>query len=326
MSSLESNTIDASAKPGEILVHHDSLKEEVKKLRLFANGKLGNRNQRGMLIWGPTGSGKTTLISTAFPFIGAQFKAIKAGREPVLFTQDAEGKNKAEVLCVSAPDQSTTKGIYTSILQHLSVPTRGTQFEQKEQVIGYLRDLGTKLLIIEETQQITRSSTHKVADTFKAAIDDLPCRTVLVGLTEIQRLMAKNYQLEYRVINPIILEPFDWRVKGQKEGFLKVLRTLKSEHKQLFSSIDLAASPAAECLHIICGGLLGSLTSFLSSAVDIAAAHDRDHVLLSDLEKASADRKKAWPKFKDPFQDILPTSWAPASMLAGSDETGPEKA
>ena len=310
-------------KPGDTLVQHDALTAEVKKLRLFAQGKLGNSNQKGMLIWGPTGSGKTTLISTAFPFIGQQIKDMKAGIEPVIFTKDATGNDKAPVLMVAAPENGTTKQFYANILRRIDIGVhpRGNQQEQREQVKGYLADLETKLLIIEETQQITRSSAYELADVFKGAIDNFPCRTVLCGLTEISRLLEDNDQLDYRIVDPIVLEPFDWFNLDQRKAFKKILRTVQTEHETLFCHLDLTASPTVECLNIISGGLLGSLTSFLSLAVDVAAMAGRPYVLLEDLETLAATRKKARPALSDPFKDVLPSVWKPAPMQSGSNKT-----
>ncbi|MFL7904310.1 TniB family NTP-binding protein [Azospirillum argentinense] len=259
-----------------------------------------------MLLHGPTRSGKSKLIMDY------------VDDHPV--AEGPEG-DRQEVVYVKAPYPCTTKNLVERIVKVLGHPRpharSGSQnrgrfqnsprmFDMMDVLLGYVRDLGVRLMFIDEVHQATRTqqAVLDAATLFKDLINEGEFSLVLAGTAEAKRLFLAHDELEGRLLAVHELQPFDWFDTRRRETFLTFLdamdRKLPFEERS-----DLASADMAVRIHAVSGGIIGNVARLVENAGVIAALQGARRILPAHF--AAAFAKKAINKdSENPFLGAPP--------------------
>jgi hypothetical protein len=271
---------------------------------------------RCKLLVGPTGVGKTELLKDIFS-------------EPEFaMTQGPMGVVQP-IIRVDAPEKGTTKSLTEQLLRQLQDrhPTRGTLPEMKHRLTCQLIGQQTKLIVIDEIHQLSRSNHYTFADYLKDLLNATDCALLGVGLADALELPRVNPQLARRCLPPIALKPFDWfDESADRPIFQSLLHTMKQEDPDRFKHLPIEQDALAAALHFASGGATGGVVQLLVGT--LAEAKKRGAAPnLEDMAKAFDRLVLLWdhkPKF-NPFRVTqLPEEWAPMPFEQGST-TGQSK-
>lgn len=310
-----SGPASAVQMPGHLFIHYNRAKKVQRHLQLFEQGMIGGPKQRTMFMFGPTGSGKSQLIKFAFPSARRKIRRVK---------RNGEDKNVLDVLLISAPGNGTARSILAEILLQLSIPTRKSESAQEllHRVKAILGGLETSLLVVDEMQQFT-SSDYPVSDMIKNLTDGLPCRSLLVGLADLNEFAKLNPQLAHRLAIPIALPAFEWRSQSDQTDFVGLLKQFQRYHPIAFAEVDITKDALPKTLHHASRGLIGELTAILADAISFARLHRRETIKLDDLKKAVKKMLKSFEGRDNPFElEVLPAISPAAPLHSGINVNG----
>ena len=175
-----------------------------------------SHRMRGMLIVGPSGNGKTTLLL---------FMTDECGR----VQNEETGEFSQLVVYSTAPTGCDQKQFLIFLLETLGCPiVYKTRNEMFRQVIQLLKHLGTKVLIIDEFQQLMEGTPRQQADILtmiKMISDKASVSIVGAGLSKAENAVLHDEQLYYR-LPPIDLPLWTTKPEGIKD-YRKMLKTFE---------------------------------------------------------------------------------------------------
>ncbi|MDQ5826637.1 MAG: TniB family NTP-binding protein [Chloroflexota bacterium] len=250
-----------------------------------------------MLVTGPTGAGKTTLIETY------------VRRYPPEFTESGTHR---PVVMATIPSPATIGNLTTSLLYALGDPLagRGTIGAQTHRVMSYFRDCGTQLLILDELQHFVDRDSAKVlqnaSNWLKTLIKETKVACVLVGLEgEAEQVVDINPQLARLFGDPYVLTPFRWDPDDPRtmDEFRRLMYEIEIR-LPLNEPSDLSSLDTAARCYAASNGTISYLMALVRRATHLAllGGHERlDHTLLAQaFDQRLAGSRRA---VQNPFRD-----------------------
>jgi hypothetical protein len=290
------------------IAHPAAVAARKRILHLIQTGSNPNVPNIQFLV-GPTGAGKSGLIKAVVD--DKQFQ-----------TREGPGGIIRPVLLVEAPHKGTIKGLAEVMLRELGDPhpSRGTETEMKDRIYNYLEGQETRLVIIDEVQQLSRSNRYDYAEFLKTLKNNISCPILCVGLADALELMRSNAQLKRRCRPAIELRPLDWFKPDQQRTYRQILAAFRKVLAPRFDSLAIENGAVAAALHISAGGAVGATHDFLHLCLDecdVDPKANSDQVELKHLAEAFAELHKGERVFNPFTVEKLPDSWGPLDFNAG---------
>jgi hypothetical protein len=262
---------------------------------------------------GPTGVGKSGLIDAIMD--DKQF-------------QPSEGPNGdlRPILLVEAPHKGTIKGLAEVMLRELGDPhpARGTETEMKDRIYNYLAGQETKLVIIDEVQQLSRSNRYDYAEFLKTLKNNVTCPILCVGLADALELARSNAQLKRRCRPAIELRPLDWFNAKERKIYRGILAAFRKTLAPRFNSLPIENDAIAAATHIATGGAVGGTHDFLRLCIDENDLDDvatSDQVQIKHMAMAFDGVHSGERNVFNPFTvQKLPDHWSPLPFDTGAKQ------
>lgn len=270
-------SLDKDPLSNKYLVDHPYFKGARDVLRSCYDSFGKTPDPRCVPILGPSGCGKSTAID----------KFLKE-----LHVESSESSQRP-VLVVETPSNPTVKTLASAVLNTIGDPlySRGTEIQMTVRILGLLANLGTRLLVFDEMQNlIDRDSdklNYKASDWLKSLINKSNIPTVIVGLERTEELFLVNEQLRRRFREAYVMKPFGWNNPDSNKnliGFLKVL-----QQKLPFSSdMMLYSEEMAYRFYCATAGLVGYIMAIIREAENLARESGSTFINKDHLAKAYA--------------------------------------
>ena len=262
------------------------------RLKEVRQDTLRSRTSKGLLLQGPSGVGKTTLIQE---FISATFQG---GFVP--------GKRCAAIR-VEIPSSPSKKNLATAVLLALGDPfatSRRHSAEVKfQRIVKLLENLDVELIILDEAQHLVdykRATAFEAADWIKSLLNATRTTFVLVGLPRTEQLLWANEQLRRRFSASVLYDRLRWDNREDQNQFAALVNAIGGILP--VPTVKLVTDDMLRRLHHACFGLIDYLIKILDRAVWLVS-QGRSHGV--DLEVlANAFRDEVWsqvPSHRNPF-------------------------
>ncbi len=250
----------------------------------------------GLMIAGPSGVGKTTLID----HYHEQFPRHSDG-----------AATRVPVLVVSTPAGPTVKSLAQAVLVALGDPAahRGTAEEKTLRIHLFLERCHVEMLFLDEFHHFfyTESSKHfrHISDWLKGLMDQTRIALVLVGLPEGEEVVKANPQLWRRFSSRSLLSAFDMKDAKDFVEFRGLLRAFQKS-LPLPVEVPLYGANLARRFWLGSDGRLDYVRKILEGAVAVA---NRAGLRSLDLPAyASAFRNQIWDAATDRLNPFTPVS------------------
>lgn len=257
---------------------HKLMQLAIDRIRLHGiKVKEAGRPMRGLLVTGPTGSGKTTGIEEYVAHLMRQ-GAYADGLMPVLYLRL---RKKVTVLKLLRAILSKFGDRYAR---------RRDEDELIEQVRNCIARAGVQVIVIDECQYLKNKTTDNLAvtDQLKTFLDDCIAPVVFVGIDEAQEMFDENLQLAGRCADPVKLMPLTMS-SADVDLLTKFLEKLDEEmvDRKLTRQTSSLGSPYnVTCLHLASGGVIGQAYRIVRAALLIATSRGALFVEAYDLSLA----------------------------------------
>ncbi|MBK8158389.1 MAG: TniB family NTP-binding protein [Rhodospirillaceae bacterium] len=282
---------------------HSAYRAANKGLRRFVDSREGRLTQRALLLLGPAGTGKSTLINNFF-------------RTPEFEAVDTPLGLRQPAIIVEAPSRGTVGALSEVILAKLNDknPQRGNVQAKMARMFHNLLEQKVGVIVIDEVDQLTLTNAFAYADYLKSILNQSRSRLVLVGLETALSLPRANDQLARRCDAPQLLNAFDWFKLSDRSEFKQILEGIQNDAPSVFAECPISDPTLAAAINFATEGSLGFVDSLLTYAVDCANDDERDQLTIADLAQACDSiyqlRSIAGARI-NPFRDALPLQWRP---------------
>lgn len=273
---------DVEARFDEIYLNyprHKQMQLAIDRIRLHGiKVKGSNRPMRGLLITGPTGSGKTTGIEEYVAHLVRE-GAYADGRMPVLYLRLRKKVTVIKLL----------RAILAKFGDRHA--RRRDEDELIEQVRNCIERAGVEVIVIDECQHLRNKSTDnlEVTDQLKTFLDDCIAPVVFVGINEAQEMFDENLQLAGRCADPVSLTPLQLTKDADVALLTKFLELLDEQmvQRSLTNRASSLNSPyIVTCLHLASAGVIGQAYRIVRAALLIATSRGALFVEAYDLSLA----------------------------------------
>lgn len=265
-------------------VHHEAFSEAVRKIALLHHRGKVARAPEGLLIYGQSGSGKSSV---------ADYYQSKFPRY-----LDDDGY-VIPVLLVMTPESPTVKSLSKTMLSALGDPasSHGTTAAQTHRLVTLVQRCKVELLLIDEFQHFAEGSLQeakRVSEWLKNLLNLARIPVVLFGLPKSLPTLRRNGQLRRRFDSPHYFRPFE--VEGKLFGdFKSLLRTLQKTLP--LPCIDLASPEVGRRFFFASNGLIDYVIKILDKVVVLAQTRGEKAIDLDLL--AEAFREAVWGEAPD---------------------------
>jgi len=253
---------------------------------------LRSRTSKGLLILGPSGVGKTTLIKDC---IKTMFQ-----------DRDIPGK-KLTALHVDMPSSPSKKSLASALLENLGdqfASSRHHSAEAKfQRVVVLLKNLGVEILIIDEVQHVIdsgRATAYEAADWIKDLMNKLQITVVLVGLKRTEGLLRANEQLRRRFSASVVYDRYSYSAGDDYVQFSGLVQAIQGILP--VTAIAFHDEVVLRRLYHSTYGLIDYLMKILDRAVWLVQSRVTEGIDLTVL--AEAFRDEVWslvPDLRNPF-------------------------
>lgn len=233
-----------------------------------------------MLITGPEGAGKTTLIDKFLSLYPRQI------------TRDGIS---VPVLDSAIPVPATVKNLVSALLSSLGdpLPFKGTTVSQTHRLKNLIHDCNVELIIIDEFQHFIDRDSNVILTTVSNWLKDLLNETgvpvVLIGMPYSDIILRSNPQLERRFAMRASLDPFSWDTDQEREEFRLFLHHL-DEGLLLEKRSGLAEPETAFRIMCASNGIIGFIMKLVRRAAEIAIDNNYENIDIDLLAKAYEQR------------------------------------
>ncbi|PRA73064.1 AAA family ATPase [Pseudomonas sp. MYb187] len=250
---------------------------------------------KGLVIQGPSGVGKSTLI-----------------REYVEELKSADGVDARQraVLIVEIPSSPTKKNLATAVLTAMKDPYADSRNHSAEtkfaRTIQLLSKLGVEVVVLDEAQHLVdykRNAAYEAADWIKSLMNETSITFVLVGLKRTEGLLWANEQLRRRFsatvdYNRFMLTEACWR------QFAILLQSI--QELLPVASISFSEKEIIRRMYLASFGLIDYLIKILDRSVWLVQYRCSEGINLGLLSEAFKD--EVWssaPDVRNPFSDVF---------------------
>jgi DNA transposition AAA+ family ATPase len=278
------------------LLPHSRFKKAIKSIAELHHYSLENEVGGGVVITGPSGIGKTTILQhylNLFPRV------------------DEAEISRIPVLKMVTPSSPTVKSLAEGILLALGDPSahRGSAEEKTMRIYHMLKVCGVELMLLDEFQHYFYAPStiefRRICDWLKNLISITGLAVVLCGLPEVEMVVNSSEQLDRRFSSKLALTPF--RIDSEEDfaefrGVLKVFQ----ESLPLPVEVPLYEANLARRFLVASGGLLDYVRKILEGAVSIAISNGHQSLDLNVY--AAGFRKEIWRDVGDRLNPFHPES------------------
>ncbi|QFY62694.1 AAA family ATPase (plasmid) [Rhizobium grahamii] len=238
--------------------------------------------RRGVFIYGPSGTGKTTTVKHAI-----------AKMPEFLPYVNKYGQTVRPALYVKMPHQCAKRDFVVQILKAMGLPTEGTLAQLRDTMMEQLKEREISLLHLDELQHTVRSNTAKafeaIQDLLKEMLDrdDWHLHMVLSGMPRIHK-MRQDKQIFRRTHNI----PFHTMDFEADEDWIKTLMAkVAKDGCGLTFAADVKTPEFRERLSLAVHGAWGTMIEVIQNASFRALDRGRTQLTKVDFareyEKAS---------------------------------------
>lgn len=281
------------------IIHHSKFDYTVAKIEACLEGVARKKKQRGILIVGPSGAGKTSLLE----YCHEKHPAVRE-RDGVI----------SPIIFATLPSVPTKKNLASTILTAMNEPVSKsrTENEMTDEIIKKSKMMKVKLIIIDEFQHFINKDNgkiyHGVSDSLKILIEKAKVSLVAAGMPDSQSVINANSQLKRRFQAPITLERFNWFDDESRASFIGVLNIIQNKSNLTFP--DLTTDHMAYRWYCSTGGLMGRLNNLLEEISFVSKFYNITEFSLSDLERASKTATFDMPEDRiNSFSKDFDTDW-----------------
>jgi len=225
-----------------------------------------------LLIVGEPDVGKTTIL-----------KKFMRAHGPV-FDPEA-GRTSSEVVAMEAPPEADEARLYSAILQAIGAPEGGRLIDMERIVHLQLRRLGTRLLIIDETNNLvigTGSAQRKTLAALRRLSNQLDLSLACFGTMEALNALTSDPQVEGRV------QPFQLtRLRNDADYATIVRAVIEFYPLRLASVVD---QPLIDAVHDLTAGSPGKTFRLLNAAAVHAIDTGEEQIALKTLRVEDVTR------------------------------------
>ncbi len=253
-----------------------------------------------LMLVGPTGAGKTTLVDSYTKDFPAVF---------------SEKRLRRPIVQATIPTPATVKNLETTLLDALGDPRagQGTVGGMARRLINFFSDCSVELLILDELQHFVDRDSQKVLQTvsnwLKTLVKETKVACVLVGLEgEAEQVVDSNPQLARLFGDPHVLAPFTW--DEQRPATIQEFRTFLSQLESMLplkEPSNLASHEMAWRCFVASEGIIGYVMALVRRATALTLSQGREHldaVLLSEaFTQRLAGKRRG---ISNPFVGELP--------------------
>ncbi|PQP83580.1 transposase [Paenibacillus sp. PCH8] len=264
----------------QITVHYPQYSEVLELLEEILYMSEGSVSPDHLFIYGPTGVGKSTVTE--------EFK----DRYPHIevYTPKQEYTH-IPVLHVVVPPKASPKALASEILNRMGDPffNVGTEVQMTSRILGFIRNLDIKMIILDEFQHLIDSDKDSVlataANWVKTFSDKSSIPVVLCGMPNSLRILAKERQLDRRFVTMVQMRGFEYTTAEDKLMFRAFLDKIEKELPFADRS-NLTDTQIADKLFYISLGIPFYVKKLLEFATDIATKKGDDHINEEHLQQA----------------------------------------
>lgn len=278
----------------KIFIHHPRMRQVQRMMERCRSWSLGAQEPYCLLVIGPTGVGKTTLIED---YLKSNPRA------------DTSEATTIPVLDAIIPAPATMKAMAVELLTKLGDPMaqRGTLNQQTWRLRKLLQACGVQLIILDEFNHFidrdNETVLRTVADWLKVLIDTTGIPVVLVGTPNSRSVLDANEQLRRRFGTQERLEPFTWEGDG-RDHFRRFLKEV-DERLPLPERSGLDGSDLAFRFFCASAGTVAPVMVILRKATHLALDAGMSRLELPLLARAYAENPDAL-EGPNPFLGALP--------------------
>ena len=278
------------------LLYHRRFNGAIRKIAELHHYSKINKAGGGLLITGPSGVGKTTILEQYLRYFPREMAA---------------QKTIIPVLHIVTPASPTVKSFTEAILLALNDPIahRGSAEEKTVRIYKLLKGCEVELLLIDEFQHFYYARTamefRHITDWLKNMISVSGLAVVLTGLEEAKQVVYTNEQLARRFSSSIHISQF---ALNNEDDFVEFRAVLKGFQEKLPMAVEapLRGVNLAICFFIASDGIIDYVRKILEGAVTAAARAGLDMLDLSTYE--AGFRLNVWPEVPDKLNPFHPES------------------
>lgn len=275
---IDIKTIERKKLIAGIVIIHPRMNAILKKLHLCMQSSAYTREPQCMLVTGPAGVGKTTLIERfQSEYLASNYIPAKS----------------IPILRVEIPEKATIDSVAQEFLERLGDPMshRGKTAQKISRLKKMLIDRNVRVVIIDEFQNVidkkTQKAVHDISNFIKSLINQTKIPYFIFGMESCIRVLEEDPedQLRQRFSVRRTLEPFKW-IPGERNSEVITLFSMINELLPFEESSNLHEYDIALKLSIASRGRFRYIMKIIQSAGDHAISNNLLHIPITALSDA----------------------------------------
>jgi hypothetical protein len=251
--------------------------------KLIINNRRKQLGRRGLMVSGPSGTGKSTSIAQ----LGKKYQYNldrRLGADP----------DRIPVVYIVVPPDATPKMLAGEMAVFLGLPIGDRDSPQAvaHTVASVMRQVGTGLVLVDEIHRIDMTSKQgrNVSDQLKYFFDTVNATFVYAGLDLEETGMfsgVRGRQIARRFV-PITTAPFPYRTEQDKNRWASLVASME-QTLRLHRHKPGALQRLAPYLHARTAGMIGSLDQLVYEAANDAISDGLEKITKKHLDAVILD-------------------------------------